>query len=71
MSGQQTFIRVYSGKVKAGSYVFNSTKGKRERIGRIMRIHAGSRKELTEINAGDIAALIGMKSTTTGDYPLL
>ncbi|MFH1686303.1 MAG: elongation factor G [bacterium] len=65
--GQQTFIRVYSGEAKAGSYVLNSTKGKRERVGRIMRIHAGDRQELTEIKAGDIAALIGMKSTTTGD----
>ncbi len=65
--GQQTFIRVYSGEVKAGSYVYNSTKGKRERVGRIMRIHAGERKELDSIRAGDIAALIGMKSTTTGD----
>lgn len=65
--GQQTFIRVYSGQATAGSYVYNSTKGKRERIGRIMRIHAGARRELTEIKAGDIAALIGMKSTATGD----
>jgi elongation factor G len=65
--GQQTFIRVYSGEAKAGSYVLNSTKGRRERVGRIMRIHAGDRQELTEIKAGDIAALIGMKSTTTGD----
>ena len=65
--GQQTFIRVYSGEAKAGSYVLNSTQGKRERVGRIMRIHAGERKELTEIKAGDIAALIGMKSTITGD----
>ncbi|MFH2054785.1 MAG: elongation factor G [bacterium] len=65
--GQQTFIRVYSGVATAGSYALNSTKGKRERVGRIMRIHAGDRQELTEIKAGDIAALIGMKSTTTGD----
>ncbi len=65
--GQQTFIRVYSGELKAGSYVYNSTQDKRERVGRIMRIHAGDRQELTEIKAGDIAALIGMKSTTTGD----
>jgi elongation factor G len=65
--GQQTFIRVYSGEAKAGSYVLNSTKGKRERVGRIMRIHAGDRQELTEIKAGDIAALIGMRITTTGD----
>lgn len=65
--GQQTFIRVYSGEAKAGSYVLNSTKGRRERVGRIMRIHAGERQDLTEIKAGDIAALIGMKATTTGD----
>jgi elongation factor G len=65
--GQQTFIRVYSGELRAGSYVYNSTLGKRERVGRIMRIHAGERQERTEIKAGDIAALIGMKWTTTGD----
>ncbi len=65
--GQQTFIRVYSGELHAGSYIFNSTKGKRERIGRIMRIHANEREEITSIKAGDIAALIGLKYTTTGD----
>ncbi len=65
--GQQTFIRIYSGVVSAGSYVYNSTKGKRERIGRIMRIHAGERREVEEAAAGDIAALVGMKVTTTGD----
>jgi elongation factor G len=65
--GQQTFIRVYSGEATAGSYVYNSTRGKRERVGRIMRIHAGERKDLDRIRAGDIGALIGMKSTTTGD----
>ncbi len=65
--GQQTFIRVYSGELKAGSYIYNSTQAIRERVGRIMRIHAGDRQELTDIKAGDIAALIGMKSTTTGD----
>lgn len=65
--GQQTFIRVYSGEVKAGTHIYNSTKGRRERVGRIMRIHAGDRQDLTEIKAGDIAALIGMKSTHTGD----
>ncbi len=65
--GQQTFIRVYSGELKAGSYIYNSTQGKRERVGRIMRIHAGTRKEITEIRPGDIAALIGLKSTLTGD----
>lgn len=65
--GQQTFIRVYSGKLKSGSYVYNSTHNKRERVGRIMRIHAGSRQDMNEIMAGDIAALIGLKSTVTGD----
>jgi elongation factor G len=65
--GQQTFIRVYSGKLKSGSYVYNSTHNKRERVGRIMRIHAGNRQDMNEIAAGDIAALIGLKSTMTGD----
>lgn len=65
--GQQTFIRVYSGELKAGSYVYNSTRGKRERVGRIMRIHANAREEASSVQAGDIAALIGMKSTMTGD----
>lgn len=65
--GQQTFIRVYSGTLKTGNYIYNSTKQKRERVGRIMRIHANRRDELTEIKAGDIAALIGTKYTTTGN----
>ncbi len=65
--GQQTFIRVYSGELKSGSYIHNSTKDKRERIGRIMRIHAGNREDVQELRAGDIGALIGMKITTTGD----
>jgi elongation factor G len=65
--GQQTFIRVYSGELKSSSYIYNSTKDKRERIGRILRIHADERKELPVIRAGDIAALIGVKFTTTGD----
>ena len=65
--GQQTFIRVYSGELHSGSYVYNSTKGKRERIGRIMRIHASNREEVEVLRAGDIGALIGMKNTTTGD----
>jgi len=65
--GQQTFIRVYSGEIKAGSYVFNSTHSKRERAGRIMRIKANKRQELDTIMAGDIAAIIGLKATTTGD----
>jgi len=65
--GQQTFVRVYSGTLAAGSYIYNSTKGKRERIGRIMRISAAQREEVKELKAGDIGALIGMKFTTTGD----
>ncbi len=65
--GQQTFIRVYSGILKSGNYIYNSTKDKRERVGRIMRIHANRRDELEEIRAGDIAALIGTKFTTTGN----
>lgn len=65
--GQLTFFRVYSGMVKAGSYVLNSTKGEKERIGRILRIHANHREEVEEIYAGGIGALVGMKATTTGD----
>lgn len=65
--GQQTFIRVYSGELESGSYVLNSTKGKRERIGRILRIHANDRQEVKVLRAGDIGALIGSKFTTTGD----
>ncbi len=65
--GQQTFIRVYSGELPAGSYIYNPVKDKRERIGRILRIHADSREDIETIGAGDIAALIGTKFTTTGD----
>ena len=65
--GQLTFFRVYSGTVKAGSYVLNSTKGEKERIGRILRIHANHREEIDELQAGGIGALVGMKNTTTGD----
>ncbi len=65
--GQQTFIRVYSGELYSGSYIYNSTKEKRERIGRIMRIHANEREEIEALRAGDIGALIGLKTTTTGD----
>ncbi len=65
--GQQTFVRVYSGEIKSGSYIYNSTRGKRERVGRIMRIRAGERKDISQIRAGEIGALIGMKSTITGD----
>ncbi|MCK4640159.1 MAG: elongation factor G [Candidatus Marinimicrobia bacterium] len=65
--GQQTFVRVYSGELESGSYILNSTKGKRERIGRILRIHANDRQEVKTLRAGDIGALIGVKFTTTGD----
>ena len=65
--GKLAFFRVYSGTIKAGSYVLNSTKGKRERIGRIVRMHANSRQELEDAHAGDIVALVGLKDTTTGD----
>jgi elongation factor G len=65
--GQQTFIRIYSGELNSGSYIYNSTKGKKERIGRIMRIHANDREEVDVLRAGDIGALIGIEYTTTGD----
>jgi elongation factor G len=65
--GQQTFIRVYSGELNSSSYIYNSTKGKRERIGRIMRIHANNRVEVPQLRAGEIGALIGLKFTFTGD----
>ncbi|NLT95317.1 MAG: elongation factor G [Clostridia bacterium] len=65
--GKLTFFRVYSGIVKAGSYVYNSTKGKRERLGRILQMHANHREEIDAVYAGDIAAAIGFKDTTTGD----
>ena len=65
--GKLVFFRVYSGTLKSGSYVYNSTKGKRERIGRILRMHANHREEMDEIYAGDIAAAVGLKETTTGD----
>ncbi|MEI6209210.1 MAG: elongation factor G [Desulfuromonadales bacterium] len=65
--GQLTFFRVYSGVVSSGSYIYNSTKGKRERIGRILKMHANKREEVKEVYAGDIAAAVGLKYTTTGD----
>ncbi|HOF42530.1 MAG TPA: elongation factor G [Candidatus Moranbacteria bacterium] len=65
--GQLTFFRVYSGVLKAGSYVMNSTKGEKERIGRILQMHANHREEIQEIRAGGIGALVGLKNTTTGD----
>ena len=65
--GKLAFMRVYSGTLKTGSYVYNSTKGKRERVGRILRMHANHREEIEEIRAGDIAGIVGLKETTTGD----
>lgn len=65
--GTLSFFRVYSGVIKAGSYIYNSTKGERERIGRIVRLHANHREDVTEVYAGEIAAAIGLKSATTGD----
>ena len=65
--GKLAFFRVYSGIMQGGSYVLNSTKGKRERIGRILQMHANTRQEITEVYAGDIAAAVGLKDTTTGD----
>jgi len=65
--GKLTFFRVYSGVLQKGSYVLNSTKGEKERIGRILQMHANNRSELDEVYAGDIAAAVGLKNTTTGD----
>ncbi|MDY2737553.1 elongation factor G [Intestinibacter sp.] len=65
--GKLAFFRVYSGTLESGSYVLNATKNKRERIGRILQMHANTRKEITEVYAGDIAAAVGLKDTTTGD----
>ncbi len=65
--GKLAFFRVYSGVLKSGSYVYNATSGKKERIGRILRMHANSREEVTEVKAGDIAAAVGLKNTTTGN----
>jgi len=65
--GTITFVRVYSGVLSSGSYVYNSTKDKRERIGRLLQMHANKREEIDEVRAGDIAAVVGLKDTTTGD----
>ncbi|MBU7594029.1 elongation factor G [Metabacillus halosaccharovorans] len=65
--GKLTFFRVYSGTLSSGSYIQNSTKGKRERVGRILQMHANSREEISEVYSGDIAAAVGLKDTTTGD----
>ena len=65
--GSLTFFRVYSGVLRAGSYVLNSRTGKKERIGRIVRMHANNRTDVEEVYAGDIAAIVGLKDTITGD----
>ena len=65
--GKLAFFRVYSGTLETGSYVYNSTKGKKERIGRILQMHANKREEISEVYSGDIAAAVGLKNTTTGD----
>lgn len=65
--GKLAYFRVYSGAINAGSYVLNATKGKKERVGRILQMHANKREELTKVYAGDIAAAVGFKNTTTGD----
>jgi len=65
--GKLTFFRVYAGTLKSGSYVWNATRGTKERVGRILQMHANHREEIPEVYAGDIAAAIGLKSTTTGD----
>ena len=65
--GQLTFIRVYSGVLNSGSYIYNSTKDVKERVGRILKMHANKREEVKEVSAGDIAAVVGLKNTLTGD----
>ena len=65
--GKLAFFRMYSGTLKAGSYVLNASTGEKERVGRIVRMHANSREEVEEVSAGDIAAIVGLKSTTTGN----
>jgi elongation factor G len=65
--GRLTFIRVYSGKLDGGSYVYNATKGKRERVGRLVQMHANHREDIPNVETGDIAAVVGLKDTTTGD----
>ena len=65
--GRLTFVRVYSGTLQAGSYVFNPTTGKRERVSRLLEMHANDRTERKDVHAGDIVAIVGLKDTTTGD----
>ncbi len=75
--GRLAFFRVYSGKLTAGSYVYNSNKGEKERVGRLIRMHANQREEIKEVGAGDIAAIVGLKDTITGEtlcdekYPIV
>mgnify|MGYP003313754078 FL=1 len=65
--GELAFVRVYSGELKSGSYVYNSTTNQRERVGRLLRMHSNKREEITSVGAGDIGAVIGLKKTFTGD----
>ncbi len=65
--GKLSFIRIYTGTLKAGSYIYNSVSGKKERVGRILEMHANHREDMEEVRAGDIAALVGLKNTRTGD----
>ena len=65
--GQLTFFRVYSGVVNSGDTIYNPVKGRKERIGRILQMHANEREEIKEVRAGDIAAAVGLKDYTTGD----
>src|SRR5262249_46089850 len=65
--GNLAFFRNYAGVIKRGSYIYNATKGVQERVGRIVRLHANEREEVEEIYAGEIAAIVGLKQTTTGD----
>ena len=65
--GKLTFFRVYTGHLKSGSYIFNSVSGKKERISRLLQMHANHREEIDEVKAGDIAAAVGLKFTRTGD----
>jgi elongation factor G len=65
--GKLTFVRVYSGVLRSGSYVHNSTKGKKERVGRVLKMHANHREEVAELEAGDLGAIVGLKDTSTGD----
>ena len=65
--GKLAYTRIYSGVMESGSYVLNSTKGKKERIGRLVKMHANSRQEVESLEAGELGAIIGLKNTTTGD----